>query len=37
MIEIVADKDIPYLKEVFVNTQSFRLKTLHFNEIQKKL
>ena len=36
MIEIVADKDIPYLEEVFENSKSFRLKTLHFNEINKK-
>ena len=36
MIEIVADKDIPYLEEVFENSKSFRLKTLPFNEINKK-
>ncbi len=36
MIEIVADKDIPYLKEVFENSKSFRLKTLPFDEINKK-
>ncbi len=33
MIEIVADKDIPYLEKVFENSKSFRLKTLPFNEI----
>lgn len=36
MIEIVADKDIPYLKEVFENSKTFRLKTLPFDEINKK-
>ena len=36
MIEIVADKDIPYLKEVFKNSKTFRLKTLPFDEINKK-
>ena len=33
MIEIVADKDIPYLKEVFKGSKFFYLNALPFNEI----
>ena len=37
MIEIVADKDIPYLEEVFENSKSFRLKSLPLTKLIKKL
>ena len=37
MINIVADKDIPYLDEVFKDSKFFNLKALPFNEINKKV
>ena len=37
MINIVADKDIPYLDEAFKDSKFFNLKALPFNKINKKV